>query len=119
MGNSAGKPTAGAVASLADAKPTLLQRSEYVTGACQARDQGGHGRQLHAEFNALRAQVAINDGNLEEAERLEKLALDELPLALAWFYSLIHDEVLYCKGDLSQYLSLMQQTEQMVRHHDV
>lgn len=68
------------------------------------------------------APVAINDGNPEEAERLAKLALDELPLA--WFYSRIvatsvHGEVLHCKGDLSQSLSLMQQTEQMARHHDV
>ena len=33
---------------------------------------------MHAEFNALRAQVAINDGNPDEAERLAKLALEEL-----------------------------------------
>ena len=36
---------------------------------------------MHAEFNALRAQVAINDGNPEEAERLAKQALEELPPA--------------------------------------
>lgn len=35
---------------------------------------------MHAEFNALRAQVAINDGNPDEAERLAKLALEELPM---------------------------------------
>lgn len=29
---------------------------------------------MHAKFNALRAQVAINDGNPDEAERLAKLA---------------------------------------------
>ena len=34
---------------------------------------------MHAEFNALRAQVAINDGNPDEAERLAMVALDELP----------------------------------------
>ncbi|MGS8690878.1 hypothetical protein ACQWB9_24575, partial [Salmonella enterica subsp. enterica serovar Infantis] len=66
---------------------------------------------LQAEFNALRAQVAINDGKPEEAERLAKLALAELPLA--WLYSRIvatavHGEVLHCKGDLRQSLSLMQ-----------
>lgn len=42
---------------------------------------------MHAEFNALRAQVAINDGNPDEAERLAKLALEELPPG--WFYSRI------------------------------
>ncbi|EEC5643447.1 HTH-type transcriptional regulator MalT [Salmonella enterica subsp. enterica] len=94
---------------------TLLARAEQeIKGVMDGT--------LHAEFNALRAQVAINDGNPEEAERLAKLALDELPLA--WFYSRIvatsvHGEVLHCKGDLSQSLSLMQQTEQMARHHDV
>ena len=36
---------------------------------------------LHGEFNALRAQVAINDGDPDEAERLAMVALDELPLA--------------------------------------
>lgn len=73
---------------------------------------------LHGEFNALRAQVAINDGDPDEAERLAMVALDELPLAN--FYSRIvatsvHGEVLHCKGDLTRSLSLMQQTEQMAR----
>ncbi len=36
---------------------------------------------LHGEFNALRAQVAINDGDPEEAERLAMVALKFLPLA--------------------------------------
>ncbi len=77
---------------------------------------------LHGEFNALRAQVAINDGNPEEAQRLALGALEELPLAN--FYSRIvatsvHGEVLHCKGDLTRSLSLMQQTEQMARRHDV
>lgn len=77
---------------------------------------------LHGEFNALRAQVAINDGDPDEAERLAMVALDELPLAN--FYSRIvatsvHGEVLHCEGDLTRSLSLMQQTEQMARRHDV
>ncbi|MGM8767904.1 HTH-type transcriptional regulator MalT [Enterobacter chuandaensis] len=77
---------------------------------------------LHGEFNALRAQVAINDGDADEAERLAMVALDELPLAN--FYSRIvatsvHGEVLHCKGELTRSLSLMQQTEQMARRHDV
>lgn len=77
---------------------------------------------LHGEFNALRAQVAINDGDPVEAERLAMVALDMLPLAN--FYSRIvatsvHGEVLHCKGDLTKSLSVMQQTEQMSRRHDV
>lgn len=77
---------------------------------------------MHAEFNALRAQVAINDGNQDEAERLAKLALEELPPG--WFYSRIVatsvlGEVLHCKGELTRSLALVQQTEQMARQHDV
>lgn len=51
---------------------TLLARAEQEM-------KGDMEPTLHAEFNALRAQVAINDGNPDEAERLAKLALDELP----------------------------------------
>ncbi|AIR59823.1 HTH-type transcriptional regulator MalT [Cedecea neteri] len=77
---------------------------------------------LHGEFNALRAQVAINAGDPAEAERLAMVALEMLPLAN--FYSRIvatsvHGEVLHCKGDLTKSLSVMQQTEQMARRHDV
>lgn len=77
---------------------------------------------LHGEFNALRAQVAINDGDPVEAERLAMIALEMLPLAN--YYSRIvatsvHGEVLHCKGDLTKSLSVMQQTEQMSRRHDV
>lgn len=74
------------------------------------------------DFNALRAQVAINAGDQDEAERLAMVALDELPLAS--YYSRIvatsvHGEVLHCKGQLSKSLTVMQQTEQMARRHDV
>jgi LuxR family maltose regulon positive regulatory protein len=94
---------------------TLLARAEQEM-------KGDMDGSLHGEFNALRAQVAINDGDQEEAERLAMVALDELPLAN--FYSRIvatsvHGEVLHCKGDLARSLSLMQQTEQMARRHDV
>lgn len=90
---------------------TLLARAEQEM-------KGEMDAALHGEFNALRAQVAINDGNPEEAQRLALGALEELPLAN--FYSRIvatsvHGEVLHCKGDLTRSLSLMQQTEQMAR----
>lgn len=94
---------------------TLLARAEQEM-------KGEMDAALHGEFNALRAQVAINDGNPEVAQRLALGALEELPLAN--FYSRIvatsvHGEVLHCKGDLTRSLSLMQQTEQMARRHDV
>ena len=94
---------------------TLLARAEQEM-------KGDMDSSLHGEFNALRAQVAINDGDQEEAQRLAMVALDELPLAN--FYSRIvatsvHGEVLHCKGDLARSLALMQQTEQMARRHDV
>ncbi|MCL3783198.1 transcriptional regulator MalT, partial [Prolixibacteraceae bacterium JC049] len=68
---------------------------------------------MHGDFNALRAQVAINAGDQDEAERLAMVALDELPLAS--YYSRIvatsvHGEVLHCKGQLSKSLAVMQQT---------
>jgi LuxR family maltose regulon positive regulatory protein len=77
---------------------------------------------MHGDFNALRAQVAINDGDQDEAERLAMVALEELPLAN--YYSRIvatsvHGEVLHCKGQLTKSLAVMQQTEQMARRHDV
>ncbi|WP_226572688.1 HTH-type transcriptional regulator MalT [Mangrovibacter yixingensis] len=77
---------------------------------------------LHGEFNALRAQVAINAGNPDEAERLAMLALETLPFAS--FYGRIvatsvHGEVLHCKGELNSSLALMQQTEQMAQINEV
>lgn len=94
---------------------TLLARAEQEM-------QSAMDETLHGEFNALRAQVAINDGDPEEAERLAMGALDTLPLAS--YYSRIvatsvHGEVLHCKGELTKSLSTMQQTEQMARRHDV
>ncbi|EPE7490756.1 HTH-type transcriptional regulator MalT [Cronobacter universalis] len=94
---------------------TLLARAEQEM-------KGEMDDTLHGEFNALRAQVAINDGDPDEAERLAMVALATLPLAN--FYSRIvatsvHGEVLHCKGDLTKSLSVMQQTELMARRHDV
>ena len=94
---------------------TLLARAEQeMTSEMDAS--------LHGDFNALRAQVAINDGDQDEAERLSTVALEELPLAN--FYSRIvatsvHGEVLHCKGLLSQSIAVMQQTEQMACRHDI
>ncbi|EQB4241102.1 HTH-type transcriptional regulator MalT, partial [Salmonella enterica subsp. enterica serovar Braenderup] len=87
-------------------------------------EQGFPSEAIHHALAAGDAQM-LRDILLNHAWGLfnhSELALDELPLA--WFYSRIvatsvHGEVLHCKGDLSQSLSLMQQTEQMARHHDV
>lgn len=77
---------------------------------------------LRAEFNALRAQVAINADKPDEAEKLAADALKILPVAN--FYSRIVassviGEVHHCKGELSRALPMMQQTEQMARRHEV
>lgn len=75
---------------------------------------------LRAEFDALRAQVAINAGKPEEAERLATQALKHLPLSS--YYSRIvatsvTGEIHHCKGELTRSLPMMQQTEQMARRH--
>lgn len=77
---------------------------------------------MQAEFNALRAQVAINAGKPDEAELLAAEALKILPFDN--FYSRIvatsvTGEVHHCKGELSRALPMMQQTEQMARRHEV
>ncbi|ROP56410.1 LuxR family maltose regulon positive regulatory protein [Enterobacter sp. BIGb0383] len=94
---------------------TLLARAEQEM-------RGEMDDSLHGDFNALRAQVAINDGDQEEAERLAMVALETLPVAS--FYSRIvatsvHGEVLHCKGQLSDSLAVMKQTEMMARRHEV
>ncbi|MFD1800818.1 HTH-type transcriptional regulator MalT [Mixta tenebrionis] len=76
---------------------------------------------LGAEFDALRAQVAINAGKPEEAERLANQALAHLPLA--HYYSRIvatsvKGEVLHCQGELEAALTVMQQTEEMAHHYN-
>ncbi|MTD27802.1 HTH-type transcriptional regulator MalT [Erwinia sorbitola] len=76
---------------------------------------------LNAEFNALRAQVAINDGRQDEAEQLAAEALRFLPYES--FYSRIvatsvTGEIQHCKGDLARALPLMQQTEQIALRHE-
>ncbi|MFU2314808.1 HTH-type transcriptional regulator MalT [Rahnella sp. PCH160] len=76
---------------------------------------------LAAEFDALRAQVAINDGRQDEAEKLATDALRFLPYES--YYSRIvatsvTGEIQHCKGDLTRALPLMQQTEQIARRYE-
>nr|WP_024966354.1 HTH-type transcriptional regulator MalT [Pantoea sp. IMH] len=79
-------------------------------------------RELTAEFDALRAQVAINDGRQDEAERLASEALRYLPYDS--YYSRIvatsvTGEILHCRGDFARALPMMQQTEQIARRYQV
>ncbi|UHM92712.1 HTH-type transcriptional regulator MalT [Rahnella victoriana] len=78
-------------------------------------------QELAAEFDALRAQVAINDGRQDEAEKLAADALRYLPYES--YYSRIvatsvTGEIQHCKGDLTRALPLMQQTEQIARRYE-
>jgi len=78
-------------------------------------------QELAAEFDALRAQVAINDGRQDEAEKLAADALKYLPYES--YYSRIvatsvTGEIQHCKGDLTRALPLMQQTEQIARRYE-
>lgn len=98
--------------------------SEVNTLLARARQEmcGEMDASQHGDFIALRAQVAINDGDQAQAERLAMVALDMLPVAS--FYSRIvatsvHGEVLHCKGWLSESLEVMKQTEMMARQHEV
>ncbi|MGS9140249.1 hypothetical protein ACQWE9_26015, partial [Salmonella enterica subsp. enterica serovar Infantis] len=64
---------------------------------------------LHADITARRAQVAITAGNPEEAARLAKLALDDLPLAVLYSRIVpnsVQGDLLHCKGVLSLSLAL-------------
>ncbi|PEH71366.1 HTH-type transcriptional regulator MalT [Edwardsiella tarda] len=95
---------------------TLLARAEQEMALRQITLDAA----LHAEFNALRAQVAINDGRPDDAERLATEALRYLPIGS--YYSRIVSssvlgEVLHCKGMLARALPMMQQTEQVARRH--
>ncbi|PHM71270.1 HTH-type transcriptional regulator MalT [Xenorhabdus sp. KJ12.1] len=74
--------------------------------------------ELLGEFDALRAQVAINDGRPDDADLLAEKALaallpdNEYGRIVAMS---VKGEVLHCKGALSQALALMKQTEQLAR----
>lgn len=97
---------------------TLLDRAAEAMQAQQLEID----KTLAAEFNALRAQVAITAGKPEEAEQLAGEALKFLPLSS--YYSRIvatsvTGEVHHCKGELARALPMMQQTEQMARRHEV
>ena len=77
---------------------------------------------LYAEFDVLRAQIAINSEAPDEAEMLAMTAIENL--APDSYYGRIVatsviGEVMHCKGNLTEALGMMQQTEQMARHFEI
>ncbi|NAW65368.1 HTH-type transcriptional regulator MalT [Photobacterium halotolerans] len=77
---------------------------------------------LQGEFNALRAQVAINQSKPEEALLLSEQALGQLPANTyrsRIVATSVVGEVHHCLGNLSRALPMMQQTEKMARQYHV
>ncbi len=92
---------------------SLLDRAEQEMTQTLAPD-------LHGEFDALRAQVAINTGNPSEAERLAHSALRSLPIANYYGHIIatsVLGEVHHCSGNLQKSLSIMQEIEVMAHRH--
>ncbi|KLV04141.1 transcriptional regulator MalT [Photobacterium aquae] len=74
------------------------------------------------EFNALRAQVAINQSKPELALTLSEQALGQLPSTTyrsRIVATSVVGEVHHCLGNLSRALPMMQQTEKMARQYHV
>ncbi len=74
------------------------------------------------EFDALLAQVAINQHLPEQALELSERAFEQLPSH--YYHSRIVAtsvvaEVHHCRGQLNRALPLMQQTEKLARQHEV
>ncbi|MCW8329993.1 HTH-type transcriptional regulator MalT [Photobacterium sp. SDRW27] len=77
---------------------------------------------LQGEFNALRAQVAINQSKPEDALLLSEQALGQLPSTTyrsRIVATSVVGEVHHCLGNLSRALPMMQQTEKMARQYHV
>ncbi len=94
----------------------LLERAKQAMTEHQVRLNEA----LLGEFNALRAQVALNANRPEEALQLAREALMQLPQTN--FYGRIVatsviGEVHHYLGQLSSALPMMQRTEQMARRH--
>ncbi|MDO6542132.1 HTH-type transcriptional regulator MalT [Photobacterium sanguinicancri] len=77
---------------------------------------------LQGEFNALLAQVAINQSKPEDALLLSEQALGQLPSTTyrsRIVATSVVGEVHHCLGNLSRALPMMQQTEKMARQYHV
>ncbi|NLS11825.1 HTH-type transcriptional regulator MalT [Vibrio sp. SM6] len=74
------------------------------------------------EFNALMAQVAINQGRPEQALELSEKAFAQLPTDVyrsRIVATSVIGEVYHCLGTLNRALTLMQQSEKLARQHHV
>ncbi len=77
---------------------------------------------MEGEFNALRAQVAINQSSPEDALLLSQEALGQLPANIyrgRIVATSVIGEVHHCLGQLNRALPMMQQTEKMARQYKV
>lgn len=77
-------------------------------------------KESQAEFDVLRAQVAINQGDEDSALSLASKALDELPES--FYYAQIVatsviGEALHCHGNLTEALSMLQSVEKTARYY--
>ena len=75
---------------------------------------------LYGEFDALRAQVAINNGDPLEAERLANSAIKNLPIANYYGHIIatsVLGEVHHCSGNLQKSFNMMQEIETMAHRH--
>lgn len=77
-------------------------------------------RAVHGEFSAIRAQVAMNYGDSEKALVLAREAVEQearyLPTSRVAAASVL-GEALFVRGELTEALSRMQDTEHMARAH--
>ncbi|RRN00453.1 HTH-type transcriptional regulator MalT [Bibersteinia trehalosi] len=74
----------------------------------------------NAEFNVLRAQVAINYGDEETALQLATTALKDLSENAYYAYIVaisIIGEAHHCQGNLAEALAMLQKAENMARQH--
>ncbi|TCP93368.1 LuxR family maltose regulon positive regulatory protein [Cricetibacter osteomyelitidis] len=77
-------------------------------------------KEYEAEFNVLRAQVAINDGNEKEALELATQALADLPDSFYYarvVATSIIGESHHVRGELAIALEMLQKTEHMARRY--
>ncbi|TNG93641.1 HTH-type transcriptional regulator MalT [Pasteurellaceae bacterium USgator11] len=77
-------------------------------------------RQLQAEFDALRAQVAINAGDDQTALQLATTALQYLPQEKQYAHivaTAVIGEAQHCRGQLNQALKMMREAEKLAQQN--
>ncbi|WP_417501705.1 HTH-type transcriptional regulator MalT [Marinobacter sp.] len=97
---------------------------ENWLSAAESRLQGSMNmdsqRALHGEFSAIRAQVAMNYGDSDQALTLARKAIEQearyLPTSRVAAASVI-GEALFVRGELKEALARMQDTEHLARAH--